>query len=169
MNQSHPASPQSKPVGSSLQIRGKALTAICSELKRLLADIFALYIKTKHFYWHMTGPHFHDYHRLLEIEADQLLAMTDPIAERSRKLGGDALYSIGDITRHQRVRDCDKKGQASRAMFAELLEDNRMLADNLRTAHLVCEQFGDVATASLIENWIDETDHRIWTLRETMS
>jgi starvation-inducible DNA-binding protein len=169
VNPSHPEAPQRKTVGSSLQIRGKALTAICSELKRLLADIFALYIKTKYFCWHMTGPHFHDYHRLLDGEAGQLLAMTDPIAERSRILGGDVLYSVGDIVRHQRVTDCDQKGQPPRAMFAELLEDNRMLADNLRTAHIVCEQFGDVPTASLIENWIDETDHRIWILRETVS
>jgi starvation-inducible DNA-binding protein len=94
-------------------------------------------------------------------EKRQLLAMTDPIAERSRKLGGDAVRSIGDIARHQRVTDCDQKGQTPRAMLAEILDDNRMLADNLRTAHIVCEQFGDVATASLIENWIDETDHHI--------
>ena len=169
MNASHPDLPQRSAVGSSRQISGKTLTAICSELKRLLADTFALYIKTKNFHWHMTGPHFHDYHRLLDEEANQLLEMTDPIAERSRKLGRDALYSIGDIARHQRVKDSDQKGQSPRAMLAELLEDNRLLADNLRTAHIVCEQFGDVATASLLENWIDETDLRIWTLRETVS
>lgn len=169
MNPSYPEAHQRKTAGSSLQISGKALTAICSELKRLLADIFALYIKTKSFHWHMTGPHFHDYHRLLDGEAGQLLAMTDPLAERSRKLGGDAVHSIGDIARNQRVTDCDQKGQPPRAMLAEILDDNRVLADNLRTAHIVCEQFGDVATASLIENWIDETDHRIWILRETVS
>ena len=114
----------------------------------------------------MTGPHFRDYHLLLDEHGDQLFAMTDPIAERSRKLAGDALRSIGDIARHKRIRDNDQEGLAPEAMLQELLVDNRMLADNLRTAHAICEQFGDVATSSLIENWIDESERRSWFLRQ---
>lgn len=166
MHPSHPETIGRRSVEHSLKIGGKALVAICSELKLLLADVFAIYIKTKNFHWHMAGPHFRDYHLLLDEHGDQLFAMTDPIAERSRKLGGDALRSIGDIARQQRIRDNDQVALTSEAMFEELLADNRMLADNLRTAHVICEQFGDVATASLIENWIDETDRRTWFLRE---
>jgi starvation-inducible DNA-binding protein len=125
-----------------------------------------MYIKTKNFHWHMMGSHFRDYYLLLDEQAGQLFAMTDPLAERSRKLGGAALRSIGDIALHQRVRDSDQEGLAPEAMLSELLADNRMLADNLRTANVICDQFGDVATASLFENWIDETDRRTWFLRQ---
>ncbi len=166
MNPSYPETPQRTTVKGPLQISGKALAAICSELKRLLADVFAMYIKTKNFHWHMMGPHFRDYHLLLDEQAGQLFAMTDLIAERSRKLGGDALRSTGDIVRHQRVKDSDQERLTPEAMLSELLSDNRMLADNLRTAHIICDQFGDVATASLFENWIDETDRRTWFLRQ---
>jgi starvation-inducible DNA-binding protein len=166
MHPSQPDTPGREPVEHSQQIGSKALVAICSELKLLLADVFAIYVKTKNFHWHMTGPHFRDYHLLLDEHGDQLFAMTDPIAERSRKLAGDALRSIGDIARHQRIRDNDQEGLAPEAMLQELLVDNRMLADNLRTAHAICEQFGDVATSSLIENWIDESERRSWFLRQ---
>jgi starvation-inducible DNA-binding protein len=125
-----------------------------------------MYIKTKNFHWHMMGPHLRDYRLLLDEQARQLFAMTDLVAERSRKLGGDALLSIGDIARYQRIRDSDQEGLTPEAMFTELLADNRMLADNLRTAHVICDQFGDFATASLFENWMDEADQRIWFLSQ---
>jgi starvation-inducible DNA-binding protein len=169
VNSSHPETPRRTTDDGPLQISGKALAAICSELKRLLADVFAIYIKTKNFHWHMMGPHFRDYHLLLDEQAGQLLAMTDLVAERSRKLGGDTLRSIGDIARHQRVRDNDQEGLLPEAMLSELLADNRMLVHNLRTAHVICDQFGDVATAGLIENWIDEADRRTWFLRQIRS
>jgi starvation-inducible DNA-binding protein len=166
VNPFNPETPKHTTVDGPLQISGKALAAICSELKRLHADVFAMHIKTKNYQWHMIGPHFRDYYLLLDEQAGQLFAMTGPIAERSRKLGGDALRSIGDIARHQRVRDSDQNGLTPEAMLAELLADNRMLADNLRTAHVICHQFGDVATAGLFENWIDETDRRTWFLKQ---
>lgn len=149
-----------------LEGRDEEFTEICSELKRLLADVFAIYIKTKNFHWHMSGPHFRDYHLLLDEQADQLFAMTDAIAERGRKLRGDTLRSIGEIARLQRIRDSEDKGLAPEAMLDELLLDNRTLADNLRATHVICERFVDVATASLIENWIDETERRTWFLRQ---
>jgi len=166
VNPSHPETSKHTTIDGSLQIGGKALAAICSELKRLQADVVAMYIKTKNYHWHMIGLHFRDYYLLLDEQAGQLLAMTHPIAERSRTLGGDALRSIGDIARHQRVRDSDQEGLTPEAMLAELLADNIMLADNLRTAHVISAQFGDVPTASLFENWIDETDRRTWFLRQ---
>ena len=169
MNPSHPETPQRTTDDGPLQISGKALVAICSELKRLLADVFAMYIKTKSFHWQMTGSHFRDYHLLLDEQAGQLFAMTDPIAERSRKLAGNALRSIGEIALHQRVRDSEQEGLPPEAMLSELLANNRMLAHNLRTAHVICDQFGDVATAGLIENWIDEADRRTWFLRQIKS
>jgi starvation-inducible DNA-binding protein len=149
-----------------LEISTETFAAICSELKRLLADVFALYIKTKNFHWHMNGPDFRDYHLLLDEQATQVFAMTDTIAERARKLRGSALHSIGDIARHKRVKDNDQERIPPQVMFEELLADNKALADNLRTAHVICEQFGDIATASILENWVDETERRIWFLAE---
>lgn len=149
-----------------LTISNETFAAICSELKRLLADVFALYIKTKNFHWHMNGPYFRDYHLLLDEQAAQVFAMTDTIAERARKLRGSAIHSIGDIARYKRVKDNDEERIAPQAMFEELIADNKALADNLRTAHVICDQFGDIATASIIENWVDETERRIWFLAE---
>ena len=166
MNPSRPEAFRRAAAEGPLHVGGKALAAICSELKRLLADVFAMYVKTRNFHWHMIGSHFRDYHLLLDEQAGQLFAMIGPIAERSRKLGGDTLRSIGEIARRQRIQDSDQEGLTPQAMLSELLADNRMLADNLRTAHVICSQFGDVATASLLESWIDETDQRTWFLRQ---
>ena len=146
-----------------------AVDKICSELSPLLADIFALYVKTKNFHWHMTGKHFRDYHLLLDEHGDQLFAMTDDVAERARKIGGTTLRSIGDIARHQRLKDNDAEGVSPQDMLADLLSDNRQLADAMRKTHEVCDEHGDVATASLLENWIDETERRAWFLSEIVS
>jgi starvation-inducible DNA-binding protein len=135
-------------------------------MNAILADVFALYFKTKNFHWHMSGPHFRDYHLLLDEHADQLFAMTDPIAERVRKIGGPTLKSIGQISRTQRVLDNDAEYVEPVDMLAELAEDNRTLAARLREAHNVCEEHRDVATTSLIEIWIDETERRGWFLFE---
>jgi starvation-inducible DNA-binding protein len=144
----------------------RAVDEICAGLNPLLADVFALYLKTKNFHWHMTGKHFRDYHLLLDEHGDQLFAMTDDVAERARKLGGTTLRSIGDIGRHQRLKDNDAKAVNPQDMLAELLSDNRQLADSMRKTHDVCDEHGDVATASLLENWIDETERRAWFLSE---
>jgi starvation-inducible DNA-binding protein len=140
---------------------------ISDALRALLADVFALYLKTKNFHWHVSGPNFRDYHLLLDEQAGQLFAITDEIAERARKLGGTTLRSIGDIARHQRLRDNDSDEIGAIEMLIELEEDNRQLARYLRTAHELCDTHNDVATASLIEAWIDETERRTWFLRET--
>jgi starvation-inducible DNA-binding protein len=136
-------------------------------LRRLLADVFALYLKTKNFHWHMSGPHFRDYHLLLDEHADQIFAMTDDIAERARKLGGTTLRSISDISRHQRLKDNNQDFVTPEDMLAELRSDNQELTRFLRTAHEICEQHNDVATTSLIEVWIDQTERRTWFLAET--
>src|SRR5580692_13167786 len=129
---------------------------ICEELRKLLADVFALYLKTKNFHWHMTGPHFRDYHLLLDEQSEQIFAMTDDIAERARKIGGTTIRSIGDIAQHQRVRDNNDEFVSSHEMLSELREDNQQLTRALRAAHAVCDEHNDVATASLLENWIDQ-------------
>ena len=144
----------------------EGVTQISKELRQLLADTFALYLKTKNFHWHMTGPHFRDYHLLLDEQAEQIFDMTDDVAERARKLGGTTLRSIGDISRHQRLKDNDKESVSPEEMISELCADNRELTRFLRRAHEVCEQYNDVATASLIENWIDQTERRAWFLVE---
>jgi starvation-inducible DNA-binding protein len=143
-----------------------AVDKISASLNVLLADAFALYMKTKNFHWHMSGPHFRDYHLLLDEQADQLYAMTDPIAERIRKVGGTTLTSIGSIARAQRVLDNDAEYVEPLDMLAELREDNKELAARFREAHNVCDEHRDVATASLIEVWIDETERRSWFLFE---
>jgi starvation-inducible DNA-binding protein len=140
---------------------------IASVLTVILADLFALYIKTKNFHWHVSGPHFRDYHLLLDGQAEQIFAATDSVAERVRKIGGKTLHSIGHIARLQRVADNDEGYVAPEDMLAELLEDNRQLAVSLRGAHALCDEAGDVAGASLIENWIDEAEQRTWFLDET--
>jgi starvation-inducible DNA-binding protein len=140
---------------------------LSAALNLLLADMFALYVKTKNFHWHVSGPHFRDYHLLLDEQADQLYATTDPIAERVRKLGGATLRSIGQISRFQRVADNDADYVTPSDMLAELREDNQRLAARMREVHVVCEEHRDVATASLIEVWIDEAERRVWFLYET--
>ena len=145
----------------------KATRDLSSALNALLADFFALYLKTKNFHWHASGPHFRDYHLLLDEQADQLYATTDPIAERVRKLGGTTLRSIGHIARLQRVSDNDADYVTPLDMLAELREDNRQLAAYLREVHGMCDEHGDVATASLLEVWIDEAERRAWFLFET--
>ena len=139
---------------------------IAGAMNGILADVFALYLKTKNFHWHMSGPHFRDYHLLLDEQADQIYAMADPIAERIRKVGGTTLRSIGHIARTQRVLDNDADYVEPLDMLAELREDNKALAARLREAHNVCDEHHDIATASLIEVWIDETERRTWFLFE---
>ena len=139
---------------------------LSSVLNALLADFFALYLKTKNFHWHMSGPHFRDYHLLLDEQADQIYAMTDPIAERIRKVGGMTLRSIGHIARLQRIKDNDADYVDARDMLAELREDNQSLTARLREVHEVVDELNDIATASLLENWIDETERRAWFLFE---
>jgi starvation-inducible DNA-binding protein len=146
----------------------KGVKEISAELRQLLADVFALYVKTKNFHWHMTGPNFRDYHLLLDDQGEQIFAMSDVVAERIRKLGDVALRSIGDIARHQRVQDNDASSLTPAAMLTDLLANNRELIQYLRATHEVCDQYNDVATASLIENWIDETENRAWFLYEIL-
>ena len=155
------------PLETRTDLTQAATKDITAAMNAILADVFALYVKTKNFHWHMSGPHFRDYHLLLDEHADQLFAMTDPIAERVRKIGGLTLTSIGRIARTQRVLDNDAEYVEPLDMLAELAEDNRTLAARLREAHNVCDEHRDVATASLIEVWIDETERRTWFLFET--
>ena len=135
-------------------------------LNALLADAFALYIKTKNFHWHMSGPHFRDYHLLLDEQGEQIFDMTDDVAERARKIGGTTLRSIGDIARRQRILDNDADYVDPKDMLAELRDDNERLTSIMRQVHNVCDSYGDVATASLLENWIDQTERRTWFLFE---
>jgi starvation-inducible DNA-binding protein len=144
----------------------EAISEISEELARMLADVFALYLKTKNFHWHMTGVHFRDYHLLLDEHADQIFAMSDEIAERSRKIGGTTLRSISDISAHQRLKDNNDANLTPEHMLAALRSDNKELTRHLRGAHEVCEKHNDVATASMIETWIDETERRAWFLSE---
>src|SRR5271154_3841860 len=146
-----------------------AVEEISGELRHLLADTFALYLKTKNFHWHMTGRQFRDYHLLLDEHADQIFAMSDTVAERARKIGGSTLRSIGDIARHQRLKDSDEENVTPEAMLAQLRDDNLELTGFLRAAHEICARRGDVATTSLIETWIDETERRSWFLTEILS
>jgi starvation-inducible DNA-binding protein len=155
------------PLATRTDLSRDAVKDITAAMNAILADVFALYLKTKNFHWHMSGPHFRDYHLLLDEQAEQLFAMTDPIAERVRKLGGITLRSIGQIARTQRVLDNDAEYVEPLDMLAELVEDNKTLASRLREAHNVCDEHRDVATASLIEVWIDETERRSWFLFET--
>src|SRR5215510_10831603 len=151
---------QRLPLSTPTDLRPQATADIAGAMNAILADVLALYVKTKNFHWHVSGPHFRDYHLLLDEQADQLFAMTDAIAERVRKLGGRTLTSIGHIARIQRIRDNDAAYVEPSDMLAELREDNRALTASLRQAHNVCEEHEDVATTSLIEVWIDETERR---------
>ena len=143
-----------------------AVTAISTALTSVLADLFALYVKTKNFHWHVSGPHFRDYHLLLDEQSEQVLATTDAMAERVRKIGGETLRSIGQIARLQRIADSDELNVSAQRMLSELCKDNSQLAIRLRVVRSLCDDYGDVASASLIENWIDEAEHRIWFLFE---
>src|SRR6202521_2685726 len=140
---------------------------ISGAMNLLLADMFALYLKTKNFHWHISGPHFRDYHLLLDEQSGQILAATDAIAERVRKIGGTTLHSIGHIVRLQHIADNDREHVAAQEMLVELREDSKQLTASLRSVHSLCDEYGDVATASLIENWIDEAEHRTWFLFES--
>jgi starvation-inducible DNA-binding protein len=157
---------QQAPLVTPTDLKPKATRDIAAGMNGILADIFALYLKTKNFHWHMSGPHFRDYHLLLDEQADQLYAMTDPIAERIRKVGGQTLRSIGHIARTQRIKDNDAEYVQPLDMLAELREDNKTLSARLREVHGVCDEHRDIATASLIEVWIDETERRTWFLFE---
>jgi starvation-inducible DNA-binding protein len=154
-------------LGTPTDLSQDAVRDISAALRTLLADVFALYLKTKKFHCHMSGPHFRDYHLLLDEQSDQIFAMTDPIAERGRKIGGTTIHSVGEIKRVQRLLDNDEPYVTPRDMLAELHRDNKQLVSEMRRTHELCEQYNDVATASLIEVWIDETERRAWFLYES--
>ncbi|MFQ1064444.1 Dps family protein [Bordetella trematum] len=155
-----------RPLATPTDLSQVATRDISAALNQILADVFALYLKTKNFHWHVSGPHFRDYHLLLDEQSDQLFAMTDPLAERVRKVGGTTLRSIGHIARTQRVLDNDADYVQPQDMLAELREDNKALAAALRAAHDVTDEHHDIASSSLLENWIDETERRTWFLFE---
>ena len=149
-------------------LSAKATRDITAALNPILADVFALYLKTKNFHWHVSGPHFRDYHLLLDEQGEQIFAMTDDLAERVRKLGGSTIRSIGDISHKQRIKDNDAEFVHPHEMLAELRDDNGSLIDSMRALHDLCDEHRDVATASLLENWIDEGERRRWFLFETL-
>ncbi len=154
------------PLNTPSDIKGEAVRDISAGLNALLADIFALYLKTKNFHWHMSGPHFRDYHLMLDDHGDQLFAMTDDIAERVRKIGGLTIRSIGNIARLQRLKDNDADYVTPQDMLSELREDEEAIVLSMLAVHAVCDDAGDVATASLLENWIDLAQRRSWFLFE---
>jgi starvation-inducible DNA-binding protein len=147
-------------------LANEGIVEISASLRKLLADVFVLYMKTKNFHWHMSGAHFRDYHLLLDEHGEQIFDMTDDIAERARKIGGTTLHSISDISKHQRLSDNNKELVGAVDMLSELRSDNLELTKLLRETHEVCDRHNDVATASLIENWIDQTERRTWFLSE---
>ena len=154
------------PLATPANFQSNAVAALSAALNMLLADVFALYLKTKNYHWHMSGPHFRDYHLLLDEQADQIFAISDPIAERVRKIGGTTIRSIGNIARLQRVLDNDADFVTPLDMLAELRDDNRDLAGRMREAHALCDEHGDISTASLLEVWVDEAERRSWFLFE---
>ncbi len=157
---------QRTPLATPTDLSEAATRDVSGAMNAILADVFALYLKTKNFHWHVSGPHFRDYHLLLDEQAAQIFATTDPLAERVRKLGGTTLRSIGDIARHQRVLDNDAAYVEPQDMLAELRDDNRQMAARMRQTHTVCDEHNDVATASLLETFIDEAERRAWFLYE---
>jgi len=157
------------PLTTPTDLGAAAAKEVGAALNRILADVFALYLKTKNFHWHVSGPHFRDYHLLLDEQADQIFAMTDPIAERVRKLGATTLRSIGQIAKQQRVLDNEADYVEPSDMLAELREDNATLTANMRETHELCDKHKDIATASLLEVWIDETERRAWFLFESIA
>ncbi len=158
---------QKAPLTTPSDIDRESVKDITGALNALLADVFALYLKTKNFHWHMSGPHFRDYHLLLDDHGDQIFAMTDDIAERVRKLGGTTIRSIGHIAKLQRIADNDAEYVTPEDMLSELKEDEKALVLSMRAAHDLCDDAGDVATTSLLENWIDQGQRRVWFLFET--
>jgi starvation-inducible DNA-binding protein len=167
MNHQDAKASQAASLQTPSDLSARAVQDISGALNILLADMFALYLKTKNFHWHVSGPHFRDYHLLLDEQGDQVFATTDSIAERVRKIGGTTLRSIGHICRLQRVLDNDADFVTPTDMLAELRNDNRELVVKLRETHDLCDEHGDVATASLLENWIDEAERRVWFLYES--
>jgi starvation-inducible DNA-binding protein len=166
MNARDSKSLRTAPLETPSDLNSNAVRDIAGALNMLLADAFALYMKTKNFHWHVSGPHFRDYHLLLDEQAAQIFATTDDMAERARKIGGTTLRSVGHIARLQRIKDNDADFVTPLDMLAELREDNKQMVTSLREVHDLCDEHGDVATASLIENWIDETERRVWFLFE---
>ena len=158
---------QSAALATPSYLSDEAIKEISAALTTLLADVYAIYFKTKNFHWHMSGPHFRDYHLLLDEQADQIFAIGDDIAERARKIGGNTLRSVGNIARLQRVVDNDADFVTPQDMLAELRDDNKELAKHMLAVHSLCDEYEDVATASLLENWIDEAERRTWFLFET--
>src|SRR3954466_11679510 len=154
------------PLDTPSNLGSNATKDISAALTVFLADVFALYVKTKNFHWHVSGPHFRDYHLMLDEQADQVFALTDAVAERVRKVGGTTIRSIGEIARLQRVLDNDAQFVTPLDMLAELREDNQRLIGSLRELHGLCEEVRDIATASLIEPWVDEAERRVWFLYE---
>jgi starvation-inducible DNA-binding protein len=154
------------PLATPTDLKPNAVRDLAGALNILLADMFGLYVKTKNFHWHVSGPHFRDYHLLLDEQGEQIFATTDAIAERVRKIGGTTLRSIGHIGRLQRIEDNDADYVTPMDMLAELRDDNRQLAARMREIHDLCDEHGDVATASLLEVWIDEAERRTWFLFE---
>lgn len=161
------ATRRAAPLTTPTNLTDEARRDIAAALRSVLADVFALYLKTKNFHWHMSGPHFRDYHLMLDEQSVQIFAMTDPMAERARKLGGTTLRSIGQIAKLQTILDNDAEYVEPQDMLAELAEDNGALASRMRETHSICDEYQDVATASLLENWIDETEERVWFLFES--
>lgn len=167
-SQQEPRARQETPLTAASDLPSAAVRELAQSLNTLLADVFALYMKTKNFHWHMNGAHFREYHELLDEHAAQILAMVDPLAERVRKLGADTLKSIGQVAQLQRIADSEAAEMHAQAMLAELLRDNRAFTAQLREAHEVCDRQRDVATASLLETWIDESERRAWFLFESV-
>ncbi|OSI20485.1 Dps family protein [Bradyrhizobium canariense] len=153
-------------IGVEQSLPSDVVVDISGALTNILADIFALYVKTKNFHWHMSGPHFRDYHLLLDEQADQVFAMVDAVAERCRKIGGQTIRSVGEVARRQRLKDSDVQELSPGAMLSELRADNLRLREFMLHAHTLCERLEDVASASALENWIDEAEKRIWFLFE---
>jgi starvation-inducible DNA-binding protein len=158
---------QMAPLQTPSDLGTKATTDISAALTTLLADMFALYLKTKNFHWHMSGPHFRDYHLLLDEQSEQIFATTDAIAERARKIGGTTLRSVGHLDRLKRILDNDADYVTPGDMLAELVGDNKQLVGYMRATHATCDEYNDVATASLLENWIDEGERRVWFLYDS--
>ncbi|CEO41698.1 DNA starvation/stationary phase protection protein [Photobacterium kishitanii] len=156
-----------RPLATPTDLCVDATKEISGALTAILADVFAIYMKTKNFHWHMSGAHFRDYHLMLDEQSAQLFAMTDDIAERARKIGGRTIRSIGEISRMQRILDNDADYVEPADMLAELCEDNKQLAAELRAAHILCDERNDFSSVSMIDNWIDETERRVWFLYES--
>lgn len=146
----------------------EGVVEICDELRKLVSDVFSMYLKTKNFHWHMSGKHFRDYHLLLDEQSDQIFAMTDDIAERARKMGGNTVHSIGEIAQYQRLKDNNQEFVEPRAMLQELAADNQKLAKFMRATHELCEKHNDIGTASMLEVWVDQTERRTWFLFESV-